>query len=128
MGTDVRVGGLRVDPATAQWQSQAALNSAALTKKQRADRQRTRGRYDLPEWLKVAVEAVAEEQETSASQMASFLIAWALRDYLGDDQEMLDAILGGKSRARTLRFESNLDIPRHLVTEIKAAIAAMEVE
>ena len=67
---DGRVGGLAVDPAIRDWQRSAAENTAALTKKQRQDRKRTTAKYDVPSWLKDAVAEVAQENETSASQMA----------------------------------------------------------
>ena len=113
---NARKGGLRkLDPAVVEWQRKAATNPAALTPKQRRDRQRTRARYDVPAWLKSAVEQVAEEQETSASQAAALLLAWALDLYRRNDPELLAAFEAGKSRADTLRFTYNIEIPDNLI-------------
>jgi len=120
MGKDGRVGGLNVDPAVRDWQRSAAENAAALTKKQRKDRQRTTAKYDLPKWLKEAIIEAAQKTETSASQMAAFLMAWGLRLYLRRDVEMVDAIWMNKEKSATLRFESNLNIPREVEREIRS--------
>jgi len=114
-----RVGGLVVDPEVADWQRTAAENTAALTKKQRKERARMTAKYDMPRWLKMAVEEAAIECETSASQMAAFLIAWALRLYRRRDVELVDAIWTNRSQARTLRFESNLRIPGQVEQEVR---------
>ena len=74
-----RKGGIHVDPAVAEWQQGAAPNVAALTKKERRDRQRVRVKADLPVEVKTAVERVAGEAETSESQLVAFLVAWGLK-------------------------------------------------
>lgn len=116
MGNNGRIGGLGqvVDPAVADWQERAALNAASLTAKQRKDRERVVAKYDLPDWLKSQVEAEALEEETSASQLAAFLIAWALRDLRQKDKQIVDALFEAKRPSRSLRFGSLVEIPREV--------------
>jgi len=114
-----RRGGLQLDPAVEEWRAEAADNPARLTKKQREDRARTRVRYDVPAWLKAAVEDVAAGQETSASQAAALLLAWSLKLYRDRDPALLDAFFDNRKPSRTLRFEYNVNIPRAIETEIK---------
>ena len=119
-----RVGGLRVDPQTKDWLDSAAENTAALTKQQRKDRGRVRLRVECERypWLKEAIEEAAFENNTSASQMAAFLMAWALRLYHRRDVELVDALLENKEPARTLRFDRNVNIPRAVERDIRAAM------
>ncbi len=106
-----RVGGLRLDPAVVEWQQTAARNMAALTKKQRRDRQRVRIRYDVPPWLKTAVEAVARELDTSDSQAGAFFLAWGLAAYRRGDPELLEALENAKeANHRSPRFVYDLRI------------------
>ncbi len=104
-----RAGGLKLDPAVAAWQKQAATNTAALTKKQRADRVRVRVKYDLDPKLKAIIEAEAKRIHTSASQMAAFLLAYAIRHI--DDPDLVHWLKEGLSPSNTMRFEFNLDAP-----------------
>jgi len=106
-----RVGGLGTDPAVEEYQQQAALNVAALSKKEQAERQRVRVYYDVPEWLKKAGEKAAKEEGTSASQLGAFLLAWAQRLYWHDDEELLRALEKSKQPSRSLRFAWNVEIP-----------------
>jgi len=116
-GNGSRVGGLQLDPAVEEWRAEAADNPARLTRKQREDRQRTRVRYDVPAWLKEAVEEVATEQNTSASQAAALLLAWSLHHYRDRDPALLDAFFDNHEPSRTLRFEFNVKIPRSLIPD-----------
>ena len=75
-----RAGGLGIDPAVTAWQADAATNIAALTAKQRKDRERVRVKYDLTPQLKAAVEDGAKAEHTSASQLAAFLLTWGSRN------------------------------------------------
>lgn len=106
-----RKGGLRVDPAVAEWQQGAATNVAALTKKERRDRQRVRVKADLPVEVKTAVELVAGEAETSESQLVAFLVAWGLKRLRDGDRELVAALEGAKTWAKALRFKHDLTIP-----------------
>ncbi len=107
-----RIGGLRqVDPAVRAFQQKAAVNPGALTAKQRRDRKRVRVMYDMDPEVKEAVEAIAEEQGTSASQAAALLLAWAACGYYGEAAETLKmAFYEGRARARTPRFEWNIEV------------------
>jgi len=106
-----RKGGVGIDPAVAQWQAEAATNLAALTAKQRKDRQRVRVKYDLDPAQKAAVETAARTEETSASQLAAFLLAFALREYHAGNAELRSALDAGKTPSRTPHFARNLDAP-----------------
>lgn len=110
----IRVGGLgkvQVDPAVASMLREAEINRAALTKKQRADRKRIRVIYDLTPELKAAIEAEAKRQGTSASQLAAFLLAFAVREARAGNEEISTALRDGKTPSRTMKFEWNLDAP-----------------
>jgi len=124
MGSSKRVGGLRVDPETKAWMDDAAENTSALTKKQKKDRQRVRLRIDCERypWLKDAIEAAAEHHDTSASQMAAFLMAWGLRLWMQSDAELIDELLSNLKPSKTLRFDRNLDMPREVARAIRAGL------
>jgi hypothetical protein len=116
-----RVGGLAtqtIDPAVVQWVVAAAENKAALSKKQRQDRQRVRVKYDLPPWLKQSIEALANDDQfdTSASQAAAFLLAYGVHRLRCGDQELRNALMAAKEPARTLQFSWNLVIPEEWTT------------
>lgn len=106
-----RRGGLRVDPAVAEWQQSAPTNVAALTRKERRDRQRVRVKADLPVEVKRAVERVAGEVETSESQLVAFLVAYGLKRLRDGDQGLVAALAGAKTWAQALRFKYDLVIP-----------------
>lgn len=109
-----RVGGLaktNVDPAVADWLKDAQLNKAALTKKQKNDRKRLRVIYDLAPELKAAIEAEAKRQGTSASQLAAFLLTFAVREARAGNAEIKAALLDGKRPSKTMKFDWNLDAP-----------------
>ena len=112
-----RKGGLRVDPAVAEWQQGAATNVAALTKKERRDRERVRVKADLPVEVKTAVERVAGEVETSESQIVAFLVAWGLKRLRDGDRELVAALEGAKTWAKALRFKHDLSIPNNWLEE-----------
>lgn len=110
-----REGGLDGgDPDVKAWLDEAAENRSALTEKQRRDRERVRGRYDMPRWLKEAVDEAADVYETSASQMAATLLAWALKDLNEGDGELRKVIEGNRALSRSLRFRYDLEIPSSL--------------
>jgi hypothetical protein len=109
-----RVGGLRLDPAVSEWQRTAATNAAALTKKQRKDRQRIRVKYDMPPALKERIVQAAKEEGTSASQLAAFLLTWAMDRWEDPDHpvgvELRELVDEAKFPSRSLRIEWNLDL------------------
>jgi hypothetical protein len=108
-----RVGGLRVDPGVTEFQEKAATNVAALSARQRRDRQRVRVKYDLSATLKQRIEQAATGEHTSASQMAAFLLWWAVGQY--EDRESpngqaLAELLGqARTPARAVRFAWDLE-------------------
>ena len=113
-----RVGGLGKDPAVEQYQKEAALNVAAMSKREQAERKRTRVYYDVPEWLKRAGEKAAEREGTTASQLAALLLAWAQRLYWRGDEELMAAIRDSKSPSRSLKIEWNIEIPPEIENDI----------
>lgn len=111
-----RVGGLakaNVDPAVADWLKDAQTNKAALTKKQKRDGKRIRVIYDLTPELKAAIETEAKRQGTSASQLAAFLLTYAVRAAKSGNDEIKAALRDGKTASRTMKFEWNLDAPEN---------------
>lgn len=111
-----RKGGIRVDPAVVAFQQRAALNTAALTPKQRADRKRRalQVKLDLSSPArKLLLERIAEREKTSMSQAGNLLLAWAMWGYLRGEAEICGAFEEGKSPARTPRFEWNVCEPEN---------------
>ncbi len=111
-----RKGGIKVDPAVLAFQQRAALNTATLTPKQRADRQRRslQVKLDLASpSRKLLLEWIAEREKTSMSQAGNLLLAWAMREYLRGEAEICEAFEEGKSPARTPRFEWNVYEPEN---------------
>jgi len=106
-----RKGGTNIDPDLAKWQKEAAENRAALSRKQVKDRARVRVKYDLPPLLKTAIEAEAKGWGTSASQLAAFLLAWAMREYNAHNDGLRQAIREARTPTKTLRFTYDLAIP-----------------
>ena len=119
MGSNkTRQGGLRVDPAVTEWQRGAAVNMAARTAKERRDAGRVRVRVDVPAAVKAAVEAEAQRLKTGESQMASFLLAWALAELRAGNKELARLLRENTLYARTLRFEYVLEIPAEVVQKL----------
>jgi len=108
-----RVGGLRADPEVLAWQQAAAVNTAALTKKERADRKRVRVKYDVSADLKARVEKAAKGEGTSASQLAAFLLEWLMGHYEDEGSEvgaeLRELVDKAKVASRSMRIEWNLD-------------------
>lgn len=109
-----RVGGLRLDPAVAEWQRTAATNKAALTKKQRRDRERVRVRLDMSPGLKKRLEKAAAEEGTSASQLGTFLLAWVMKHWEDEEseigRELREMVFEAKVPSRSMQIEWNLEI------------------
>ena len=115
--TPKRVGGVRVDPAVAQWQHGAATNVAALSGQQKADRARVRVKTDLPVAVKAAVAAEAERLATSASQVVAFLLAWALHELHTGNPELAATLTEARVYSHALRFMYDLPIPAAFLAE-----------
>lgn len=118
MGQKKRVGGLRADPEVVAWQQQAAVNTAALTKKERADRRRVQVKYDISEELggaelKGRIEEAAKSEGTSASQLASFLLGWVMDRWEDEESEigaeLRERVDEAKVPSRSMRIEWNLE-------------------
>jgi len=97
-----RVGGLGIDPGVKDWYKD---------RKQLRDRARVRVKYDLPPSLKKAIEDEAAGWETSASQFAAFLLAWAMHEYHAKNEGLRQAIRKAQTPAKALRFVNDLEIP-----------------
>ena len=108
-----RRGGLRVDPAVAEWQRTAAENVAALSRKQRRDRRRVRVRLDMPPGLKERIEAAAQAEGTSVSQLGAFLLNWLMAHYEDPESEiggeLRARVEGARAPSRSMKIEWNLE-------------------
>jgi hypothetical protein len=73
---------------------------------------RPRVKYDLPLWIKEQIEDTAHSQaiDTSASQLAAYLLAYALHQ-LRIRPDLTTRLLQARSPARSLKFSANLNIP-----------------
>ena len=109
-GLGVRMNGVSVDPAVNELLKNAVENKAALTAKQRRDRKRQKVTYDMDPAVQSALQHAAKREDTSSSQLAMLLLAFALHAYANKDEALL-AALDTKTPARTPRFSWNLDIP-----------------
>jgi len=112
-----------LDPAVARVMTAGAVeNKAALTKKQRRDRQRTRALYDVAPVVKNVVDLVAKREDTSASQIGEVLLAYGLRAYLRGDAELQDA-MSRRETSKTLRFSWNLRMPDEWMLALEAHLS-----
>ncbi len=119
-GLDVVLSkGQRLDPSIKQLMKTAVKNKAALTAKQRRDRKRKRATYDVDPAIHQALQRIAKHEDTSASQVAEFLIAVGLLEYAKGNDDLLSALLDGRSLAHTMRFSWNLSIPEAWLQIIK---------
>lgn len=105
-----RISGLKPDPAIADLLRSSVENRAALSKKQKLDRKRTKATYDLDPGLQDAFTALAKEWDTSTSQAVALCLAYALHAYDRKEPELL-AALETREVTRTPRFSWNLVIP-----------------
>jgi len=82
-------------------------NRAALTKKQRRDRARSKATYDLSPDVQALVQKIAALEESSASQVVEWLLTFACNEYLRANPEVLVGF-EEKEMSRTPRFVYNL--------------------
>jgi hypothetical protein len=110
------------DVENRDWLSTAATNTGALTAKQRYDLKRVRAYYDLHDQaIDDAIAAIAAEMGTSKSQVASFFLALGLHEYLNSNSERTwNTLVDGKTPARTLRYEWDVELPDAWIEEIRA--------
>ena len=73
---------------------------------------------DVPGGVKAAVEAEAQRLKTGESQMASFLLAWALAELRAGNKELARLLRENTLYARTLRFEYVLEIPAEVAQKL----------
>ncbi len=114
---------LPADPAIAELLQGAVENRAALTRKQKRDRARSKATYDLPPALQRAVAVVARREDTSSSQVVAMCLAYALAAYLGEEPGLMTG-LSQRRPARTPRFSWNLEVPEAW----QAAVARLSQE
>ena len=114
---------LPADPAIAELLRGSVENRAALTRKQKRDRARSKATYDLPPGLQRAVAAVARREDTSSSQVVALCLAYALAAYVGEEPGLM-AGLSQRRPARTPRFSWNLEMPEAW----QAAVAGLSQE
>lgn len=105
-----RISGLKPDPAIADLLRSSVENRAALSRKKKLDRKRTKATYDLDPGLQDAFTALAKEWDTSTSQAVALCLAYALHAYEQSEQGLL-AALETREVTRTPRFSWNLVIP-----------------
>ena len=122
----VRFSGLSAgrgaDPAVQDLLNGAVENRAALTRKQRRDRQRKRMAYDLDPAVIDAVRRAARTEDTSASQLVNFLLAYALHAYAQGEGELATPLYEGKEGSRSPRFAWNLSVPAAWLESIQALL------
>jgi hypothetical protein len=106
-----RKGGIRSDPAVTAWRESAVKNTAAMSRKEMADRERVRVKLDVPPAIKARLAAAAAEQETSESQLGAFLLAWGLQALRSDDMTLITTLTQAKTFSHALRFRYDLEIP-----------------
>jgi len=102
--------GLTVDPKVAQLLEESVENRAALSKKQRRDRSRSKATYDLSPDIQALVQKITALEESSASQVVEWLLTFACNEYLRNNPE-LAAGFAEKEMSRTPRFVYNLLTP-----------------
>lgn len=102
--------GLTVDPKVAQLLEESVENRAALSKKQRRDRSRTKATYDLSPDVQALVQKITALEESSASQVVEWLLTFACNEYLRANKELLVGF-AEKEMSRTPRFVYNLLTP-----------------
>lgn len=109
-----RRNALKKDAEAAAHDLEQKQRRRRMSEAQKRDAERVRGRYDMPAWLKDEVDAAAKRYETSSSQLAAVLLAWALRDLNDQHPGLVDAIVSNREQSKSLRFRYDLRIPSSL--------------
>lgn len=102
--------GLSVDPKVAQLLEESVENRAALSKKQRRDRSRTKATYDLSPDIQALIQHITGLEESSASQIVEWMLTFACNEYLRSNPELVSGF-AEKEVSRTPRFVYNLLTP-----------------
>lgn len=101
-------------------ESETRQRRRTMTAKEKYDAERVKASYDCPRWLRDAVKDAASARGTSASQMATLLLAWALAELKHGSDGLRDLLWDAKQpRPDALRIEYDLKIPdslHHIVT------------
>ena len=96
---------------TERWGKVKARPLAVAGSDMRASRpERVRLRLDVPQWLREETIRVAGAEDTSISQLASFLLAYALVLYEHGDPDLLAQLQMARSLSRSLRWGHDLDV------------------
>lgn len=103
----------------------AVPNKAALTAKQRWDRQRKRRTFDLSQEVIDALRAIAEEESVSMSRLANFLLARAILLYF-QDPDFVRALQTHKRPVYTSQFDWTIEAPADWLKGIRAQLDALE--
>lgn len=115
---------VQTDPENDNWTKDAADNPATLTAKQRYERRRIQRHYDLHlAEIDDAIAQIADRLGTSKSQVASWLLAYALSAYI-DDAGLDDQMVDQRKPARTLQYEWELTLPRRWADIVKTFVHA----
>ena len=111
-----RKGGLRgLDPAVVAWQERAATNEAALSKKQRYDRERVRVRLDVPPEVLEGLAREAQHLETSQTQLGAFLLAWALFRLHSGDADLAQVLEANRAWSKAINVKYDLVLPESVL-------------
>ncbi len=102
--------GLRLDPRIQELLEDASENRAALSRKQKRDRQRTKATYDLSPDVQAVIQQIARLEDTSASQVVEWLLTYAAVQYLDGDARLMEGFRI-KELSRTPRFSYNMQPP-----------------
>jgi hypothetical protein len=117
-----RIGGLQgadLEPAPAmeEMAQHTTQDHAGLSPKQQRDKHRVRLRPDVDPAVKTAVELAAAEYQTSVSQMANFLLAYAATLYYQNDPRLLDELDQCLVNARAIHHTYDVDLDAKLRPE-----------
>ena len=120
-----RVGGARrADPDTEAWSDRATPNLAAMSRKQRYDRERIRVRIDTDEVVKQLLAQVSAEQGTSSNQLGSLLMAWGLLQFVQGNEELLSIVSESRRTSRNMRVDFDIIIPDEILTELERTLGS----
>jgi hypothetical protein len=113
MAKGSRKGGLTggMDPGVAAWQRGAATNEAALSRRQRYDRERVRVRVDAPQAVAAGLEREAATWETSQTQLGAFLLAWSLHQLHSGNALLEAAVTAGRVWSKAINVKYDMVIP-----------------